>query len=73
MSVFYMNPWLSIARMRRIEKELQTLFVGKQYRACAKELAQYAYVHDDWQDNFVIYSSVGVKDIIESLEISEIQ
>lgn len=73
MSGFYMNPWLSIARIRRIEKELQSLYLGKPYRSCAKELAQFAYVHEDWQDNFVIYSSVGQLDLIESLEISEIQ
>jgi hypothetical protein len=71
MTQSYKNPWLALARRRRLQNELRSMFMGKKYRECAKELTQYAYNHQDWQPNFVIYSSVDVGDLIDSLEVQE--
>lgn len=67
------NPWLTLARRRRLQIDLRAKFWGSKYRECAKELTRYAYDHQDWQANFVIYSSVDAGDLIDSIEVQEAQ
>lgn len=70
-NTFYLNPWLTLARRRRLESQLRLYFMGKKYRECAKELTMYAHDSDDWQEDFIIYSSVDSKDQIDSIEVQE--
>lgn len=66
------NFWLSQAKKQRILEDL-SVFIGKNYRECAEDLVGIAFLHEDWQINFVIYSSVNNKDEIESIEIRDKQ
>jgi hypothetical protein len=69
--IFFMNHWLTKARLKRVLLSLQHEFIGKKYCSCAKELTDYAYAHPDWQRTFSIWVTVNHFNI-DDLEIREV-
>lgn len=66
-----LNPWLTKAKIRRVESLLTFNYLGKKYRSVAQEMTALAYRHPDWHRTFSIWCTVNTKDEIESIEIRE--
>jgi hypothetical protein len=65
------NHWLNLAAKKRLNQDLELLFLGQSCHQITNLLTNYAVKHKFWNKNFQIHMTTGKDNQIDTIEVRD--